>query len=104
LALAPGEGANRYAASVDRHDACRLLSEILERYRSLPFSELAALVGSPRSERVRTESGEEFLLTVVVEWVDESARRLRVAASADSPSRFRLEHHEERITLSGEAV
>ena len=88
---------------MNRHDAYKLLSETLQGYQKLPFSELESLVGCSRSERARSQSGEEFLLVVSVEWSDEPAKRLRIAASADSPSTFRMERLEEHVFVSGAA-
>jgi hypothetical protein len=58
---------------VNRHEACRVLSTVLDRHRSRPFEELAALVGDRSTERVSGEGGGEFILEVAVslgrDWV-----------------------------------
>jgi len=82
---------------VDRHDAYRLLSEVLESFRTRPFDEVASLVGTRTSERVFGPSGQEILIDVVVERV--GANEVRVVATADSPSTFRLERMEEAIII-----
>lgn len=85
---------------MDRHEAYQQVMEILAQYEELPFPELVSLVGQRRSERVRTDSGEEFLIDVRVIWANQEARRLKVIASADSPSTFRLQRLEERVFVS----
>ena len=84
---------------MNRHEAYKLLTETIERHSALPFHELEALVGQSPSERVRTETGEEFLLDVSVEWLDRELGHIRISASADSPGTHRLERLEESVDV-----
>ena len=86
---------------MDRHEAYNLLATVLARFESLPFEELAARVGESTSERLRCESGNEFLVDVEVNWAGEYRERgVCITASADSPSTFRMERLEERIVIT----
>ena len=84
---------------MDRHEAYKLLAATLERYRQRPFAELRELVGRRSSERVRTETGDEFLLEISVQTVERRGDQLRVSASADSPGLY-LERIEESILIT----
>jgi hypothetical protein len=66
--------------------------------------ELRSLIGRPHSERLHAESGEEFLIEVVVTVADSPAGGFRISATADSPSTFRLERLEESILVAGESA
>ena len=89
---------------MDRHESYRLLAKVLNEYRELPFGELSALVGGRHSERTTSASGEEFILDVSVAWSSEEAETIRVSATVDSPSSYRLERVEGEILVSGEIV
>ena len=85
---------------LDRHEAYRVVSELLEQLRALPFAQLEARVGSTTQSRVQTACGVEILVDVAVEWHDRDARRIALYASADSPSQYRMERLEERILVA----
>jgi len=89
---------------MNRHEAYRLLASALEGYRTLPFGDLSRLVGDHRSERAFSPAGEEFILEVSVSWANEPPDGIRVHATVDSPSSFRMERVEGDILVSGEAV
>ena len=85
---------------MDRHEAYKLLIEVLSEFAGRPFRELEQMIGRPVVQRVAIGSGEEFLINVAVTWIDGECRQLRVAASVDSPSTFKLERIEEHRLVS----
>jgi len=60
---------------MNRVTAYRILSRILEKYRSRAFSELAASAGKTISEEVRHDDGTLFDVEVTIRWVNDGARR-----------------------------
>ena len=84
---------------MNRHDAYSILADTLGTYRGLAPADLVALVGRRSSDRVASAVGEEFLLDIVVEWVGEPGKAIRVRATVDSPSCFRLGRVEDEVVI-----
>jgi len=85
---------------LDRAKAYATLSEELERWRRLPFVDLASLVGDPPSVRSVVVGGEVIDVEVVVRWAGAEPGAIRVEASANGPSCWRLERLEESVIVS----
>ena len=85
---------------MNRHEAYKLLAEVLDSYQKKPFPDLESLVGQRISERLQAPASEGFFVDVSIEWSNQEKRRIRVSASADSTSTYRLERIEESILVT----
>ncbi len=89
---------------MNRHVAYKHLSMVLAALKNRPFRDLEALIGNRQSERVRVDSGQELIIDVLVEREDHDENTVRITATADAASTFRLERLEERIIVSRDAT
>lgn len=81
-------------------DAYAVLLRELEAIRTLPETELIALVGRAASTRVVDVSGEPIEIECQVAWQDKTHGAVRVTAHARGPSTWRHEHLQEAITIA----
>ena len=84
---------------MNRADAYAVLSRELESWRHRPYDQLVALVDRPESERTVRIEQEDIIVRVAVHWANEKKVALRLGATADGPSWFKLERLEESILV-----
>jgi len=85
---------------LDRIGAYAELAADLERYRRLPHEELARRVGGPPATRsIETQDG-PLTIEVRFGWVGAEWGAVRVTATANGPSWWRLDRLEEAITVN----
>lgn len=85
---------------MDRHGAYAVLAAELDRYRRMPYAELAGRVGRPPvAKSIESRSG-PLVIEVRLVWAEGDPGAVRVHGTADGPSWWRLERLEEAITVS----
>ena len=84
---------------MNRADAYAILSRELDSWRQRPYEHLLALVGRPPSSEIVLLGTEDITVSVKVRWADAEKNLLRIEASADGPSCWRLERLEESIIV-----
>jgi hypothetical protein len=89
---------------LDRIKAYAVLAQELERFRSLPHEELARLIGGPVIEKTVEHEAGPFVVEVRVEWVENREGTVRIRATANGPSWWRLERMEETALVSPPTV
>jgi len=85
---------------MDRHAAYRIATQLLERYRALPFADLVAHIDHRGQERIPVSTSHELLAEVTVNWADSRREKLRIDVEIDACSTFRLERVEEHVIVS----
>jgi hypothetical protein len=86
--------------ALDRMRAYAELTADLERFRHMPYGELARHVGGPPIERsVKTKDG-PLKIEVTFGWAVAGEDAIRVSATAYGPSWWRLERLEETVTVT----
>lgn len=85
---------------MNRTDAYAILAAELESWKRLGYSALTKRVGEPITTRSVPSGQEEISVRVQVRWADEPHGAVRVEATADGPSSFRLERLHESVTIS----
>jgi len=83
-----------------RSDAYSVLAAELESWRGLDYRTLVAHIGQPPVTKSVPLGQGEISVQVSVCWADGSKRSLRVQATADGASCWRLERLEESVTVS----
>jgi hypothetical protein len=84
---------------VDRDRAYATLVEELERWRRLPFDDLAGLVGAAPSVKSVLIGAEPIDVEVRIVWAESRPGAIRIEAVANGPSCWRLERLEEAIIV-----
>ena len=84
---------------MERDKAYSLLARELERFRSLPRPDLVRCVGGPAIERTEWDGPEPLTIEVRVEWADEEGGAIRIRATSNGPSCWRLERLEESVLV-----
>ena len=84
---------------MDRIKAYSLLVQELERFRSLPHEELVRCIGGPTSEKTVQDEAGLLVIEVRVERVENRAGAIRIRATANGPSWWRLERLEETTVV-----
>jgi len=85
---------------MNRADAYAILSRELESWRQRPYKQLIALVAQPPSSKGVRCAAEDVTVSVVVRWANAQAGTLRITATADGPSCWRLERLEESLVVT----
>jgi hypothetical protein len=85
---------------VHRANAYSALATELEKWRMIPFAELAALVGAPTTRIAVRCGGEEFEIEVNLTWEGFEKEVVRVIGTANGPSSWCLERLQESIVVS----
>ena len=86
--------------AVNRNDAYAILATELESWRRLGYTALVKRVGQPSTSKSVAAGPEEISIRVQVKWADTDKSAVRVEATADGPSSFRLERLQESVTIS----
>jgi hypothetical protein len=84
---------------MDRVGAYGLLAAELDRWRTLPRSEVVGRLGKPASITSAVLGDVLISIEVIVTWANGRQTKLRVAATAYGPSHWQTERLEEAITL-----
>lgn len=84
---------------LDRVEAYAKLFAELERWRCLPFDDLASLVGVPPSVASVCIGAEVIDVEVRISWAEAEPGAIRVEAVANGPSCWRLERLEETVIV-----
>ncbi len=82
-----------------RDKAYSILAEELERFRRLPRPDLVRCISGPAIERTEWDGAEPLTIEIRVEWADEEAGAIRIRATSNGPSSWRLERLEEVVLL-----
>ena len=85
---------------MNRNDAYAILTAELESWRRLGYAALVKRVGEPTTTKSIPSGQEEISVRVQVCWADAANGAVRVEATADGPTAFRLERLQESITVS----
>jgi hypothetical protein len=83
-----------------RTDAYAILTTELQSLSQLNYSALVKHIGQPPTAKSVTAGLEEISVRVQVSWADSKRRSVRVEATADGPSPWRLERLVESVTVS----
>jgi len=86
--------------SMKKSDAYQVLAAELESWRRLGYSALTEQVGQPAVTKSVPLGQEEISVQVRIRWADAERRSIRIEATADGPSCWRLERLEESVTVS----
>jgi hypothetical protein len=89
---------------LDRIKAYSVLTQELERFRSLPHEELIRFIGGPVIEKTLEHEAGPLMVEVRVEWAETREGAVRIRATANGPSWWRLERMEETARVSPPAV
>jgi hypothetical protein len=89
----------KFPIIMNRNDAYAILAAELESWRRLGYSALVKLVGQPSTTKSVPCGSEEISIRVQVRWANATNGSVRVEATADGPSSFRLERLEESVTI-----
>ncbi len=84
---------------MDRFEAYALLSAELDRWRTLPRSDVIARLGAPPSMTSAMIGGEMISIEVTISWADTRRKKLRVQATALGPSHWKMERLDEAMLL-----
>jgi len=84
---------------MNRAEAYAILSREPGVWRARTYDRLVGCVGRPAASRIVRIGQEDVTVTVEVSWADERKRSLRIAATADGPSCWRLERLEETVEV-----
>jgi hypothetical protein len=85
---------------VNRTDAYAILATELQSWSQLDYSALVKHIGQPVTPKSVTAGQEEISVRVQVRWTDSKRRSVRVEATADGPTSWRLERLVESVTVS----
>jgi hypothetical protein len=84
---------------MNRGDVYLVLADELEAWKRRGFQAALARVGQPAVARIERVGSEEITVCVCVRWNSEKRVTVRVEATADGPSCWRLERVEESLLL-----
>ena len=84
---------------MDRDTAYSVLARELERSRRLPRPDLVRCISGPAIERTEWDGAEPLTIEILVEWADEDAGVIRIRATSNGPSGWRLERLEETVLV-----
>jgi hypothetical protein len=84
---------------LDQHEAYSVLAQELERFRRLPRPDLVRCISGPAIERTEWVGAEPLTIEIQVEWADEDAGVIRIRATSNGPSCWRLERLEETVLV-----
>jgi hypothetical protein len=90
---------SRGASILNRERAYCVLAQELERFRRLPRSDLVRYISGPVIEMTEWDGAEPLTIEIRVEWADEEAGVIRIRATSNGPSSWRLERLEEAVLL-----
>ena len=82
-----------------RVHAYSALANELEKWRTVPSAELAALVGVPPAQIAVQYGGEEFEIEIAIAWEGLDKKAVRVVGTANGLSSWRLERLQESIVV-----
>ena len=85
---------------MNRNDAYTILAAELESWKRQGYATLVKRVGQPTTNKSVGAGQEEISIRVQVKWADAGKGTVRVEATADGPSSFRLERLQESVTIS----
>ena len=85
---------------MDRVAAYAALAAVLEEYRARSFDELAVLIGSPPGVSAAQAGTESIDVEVRITWEDRRKQAIRIEATANGPSCWRLERLEESVVVT----
>ncbi len=87
------------ACILDRDRAYSVLARELERFRILPRQDLVRYISGPVIERMEWDGAEPLTIEIRVDWADEEAGSIRIRATSNGPSCWRLERLEESVVV-----
>ena len=87
------------AWTLDRDRAYSVLARELERFRRLPRPDLVRFISGPAIERTEWDGAEPLTIEIRVDWADEEAGAIRIRATSNGPSCWRLERLEESVVV-----
>lgn len=79
--------------------AYEALARELERWRTMPATNLLACIGKPASVLMVTIDGEQIAIEIAVQRHDREPDALRITGTANGPSHWRLERLVETIIV-----
>ena len=89
---------------MDREKAYSVLARELERFRRLPRPELVRCISGPAIERTEWVGAEPLTIEPRVDWADEGAGVIRIRATLNGASCWRLERLEESVLVRAPAM
>jgi hypothetical protein len=84
---------------LNRDKAYSALAQELERFRRRPREDLIQCVGGPTIEKTEWEGAELLTIEIRIEWADVKSGAIRIRATANGPSCWRLERLEETVVV-----
>jgi hypothetical protein len=88
---------------MNRADAYDVASNALREYEALGYSRLSQLVGYPQPPSRHPRSDGAFTVVVVIRWVDDPGGSIRVEATVEGSSTWRLERQTEALVVHPKA-
>jgi hypothetical protein len=85
---------------VNRVDAYKLLTALLEELRAQGYDQLLTRVGQPAASETVRLNNEDVVVDVAVFWADKKHRNLRVCATASGPSTWMMERLDESFVIA----
>ena len=85
---------------MNRPEAYKIISAVLERYRGLGFPALAGRIGAKDTEDVLAPSGIRYTLDISIAWADPEHRALIVHGRIDDQNTFHSVPLEERVLVA----
>lgn len=69
---------------MNKKEATKIINEVLESFKSKPYSELEEMVGeSPVMNEIKAESGTEYQIEIIAYWDTKQGGDIRVLGSID---------------------
>ena len=84
---------------MDRDRAYSVLARELERFRRLSRPDLVQCISGPAIERTEWDGAEPLTIEIRVEWADRGEGAIRIRATSNGPSCWRLERLEETVLV-----
>ena len=84
---------------MNRDKAYSALAQELECFRRLPREDLIRCIGGPTIEKTEWDGAEPLTIEIRVEWADTKPGAIRIRATSNGPSCWRLERLEEAVLV-----
>jgi hypothetical protein len=84
---------------LNRDKAYSVLAQELERFRRLPREDLIQCISGPTIEQTKWDGAEPLTIEIRVEWADTMEGAIRIRATSNGPSWWRLERLEETVLV-----
>jgi hypothetical protein len=104
FAAPEGADVSRGGDILDRDQAYSLLAQELERFRRLPREDLIRRINGPTVETTVWDRAEPLTIEIRVEWADTKPGAIRIRATSNGPSCWRLERLEEAVLVHPPAL